>query len=348
MTRPPRRLVGTALAAVAALALAACGGGSSSEAGDGASAAPETMRIAFQTIPNGAPIVKQQKWLEEALPDTTIEWKSFASGAEVNQAVTAGEIDAGLIGSSPATNGVAKGLGYKVVWIYDVLGENEALVVKKSSRIASLADLKGKKIGTPFGSTTHYSLLAGLEDAGVDPAGVTILDMQPQDAVAAWQSGNIDGAYVWVPFLAELRKNGGTVILSSADMAEKGALTADVGIVATEFADSYPDAVKAWLSAENRAVELYQSDPAAAAAAVAKEFSLPPADAQAQMKELVWVDAAEQGSSEYLGDGKTDGDFVEVMKKTAEFLVGQEAIPEVPDDDTIAEAVDGSYLPTGS
>ncbi len=345
----PRRLAGVAVALVTALGLAACGSNSDSgSAGSSSgSGAPETMRIAFQTIPNGAPIVKQKKWLEQALPNTKIEWKSFNSGAEVNQAMSAQAIDAGLIGSSPATNGIATGLPYKVVWIYDVLGENEALVAKKDSGIKTAADLKGRTVGTPFGSTTHYSLLAALADAGVKASDVKILDMQPQDALAAWQSGNIDAAYVWVPVLAEMRKDG-NVIITSGDMAKKGALTADLGIVSTEFADKYPDAVKAWLKAENRAVELYRSDPKAAAAAVAAEYSLSPADAASQMKELVWLDAKEQASADYLGDGKTDGAFVDVMKKTAKYLVDQKAIDQQPADQTIADGVDGSYLPTGS
>ena len=52
-------------------------------------------------IPNGDLIVKNEGWLEEALPDTEIEWKLFDSGGSVNEAIVAGSIDIGLAGSQP-------------------------------------------------------------------------------------------------------------------------------------------------------------------------------------------------------------------------------------------------------
>ena len=91
-------------------------------------------------------------------------------------------------------------------WIYDVIGTAESLVVKNDSGVTDFAGLVGKKVGTPFGSTAHYSLLAALELAGVDPTKVKIIDLQPPDILAAWQRGDIDAAYVWNPTLAELRK----------------------------------------------------------------------------------------------------------------------------------------------
>jgi taurine transport system substrate-binding protein len=37
-----------------------------------------------------------------------------------------------------------------------VIGAAEALIVKKDIKL--IADLKGKKVATPFGSTAHFSL----------------------------------------------------------------------------------------------------------------------------------------------------------------------------------------------
>ena len=51
------------------------------------------------------------------------------------------------------------------------------------------------------------------------------------------------------------------MLVSSAELAEQGKLTGDLAVVANEFAEQYPDVVQTWLEQENRAVELYRSDP---------------------------------------------------------------------------------------
>jgi len=164
MNRPRsfRKLLATGLAVSAALAgLAACGGGD-----DAASGELKTIRIGYQLIPNGDLVVKDQKLLEKAFgPDVKIEWKQFASGGDVNQAILGGSLDIGLAGSSPVSRGLSTGIEYEVPWIFDVIGTAEALVAKPG--IDSIEDLKGKTVATPLASTSHYSLLSALKDAGL-------------------------------------------------------------------------------------------------------------------------------------------------------------------------------------
>ena len=111
---------------------------------------------------------------------------------------------------------------------------------------------KGKKIATPFASTSHYSLLAALEDAGVDRDDVDIIDAEPDDIYAAWTPGDIDGAYVWNPNLAKIDHEGGKVLITSAELAEKGKTTYDLAVVTNSFADQYPAAVTTWVEQQNR------------------------------------------------------------------------------------------------
>jgi taurine transport system substrate-binding protein len=111
-----------ALALVAALAIVVSGCGSSSSSSSSASptaaGAPSEIRIAYQLIPNGDLIVKDQGWLEAAFPGTTIKWVKFDSGADVNTAIIGGSVDIGLAGSSP----VAAGLSTPMTsWIHGTL-----------------------------------------------------------------------------------------------------------------------------------------------------------------------------------------------------------------------------------
>ena len=351
-----RHPLATALvAAVACVALAAllvaCGSSSSDDtsaspaASGGAAAAPSELRIGYQLIPNGDLVVKDQGWLEAALPNTKITWVKFDSGADVNTAVIGGSIDIATVGSSPVAAGLSKpmNIAYKVPWIQDVIGAAESLIVKNSAGVTDIKGLAGKKIGTPFGSTSHYSLLAALELNGVDPTSVKIVDLQPPDILAAWQRGDIDGAYVWNPTLADLKKDG-TVLITSADLAQQGKLTADLSVVTNDFASQYPDAVQTWVDQQNKAVALYTSDPQSAAAAVGRQLNISADEAAAQMKDLIFLDATAQSGADYLGTPGAPGKLADNLESAAQFLKSQGSVQEVPPLTTFQEDLANQFV----
>ena len=300
-------------------------------------ALPETIRIAYQQVPNGDLVVKNNGWLEEAFgPDVTIEWNLFASGGDVNEAVIAGAVDFGLVGSSPASRGLSAGIEYRVPWIFDVIGAAESLVARPE--ITSIADLAGKTVATPFASTAHFSLLAALDDAGVDPTTVDIIDAAPDDIYAAWTRGDIDAAYVWNPNLAKLIADGGNVLITSEDLAALGKTTYDLAIVSNSFADEFPAAVELWLTQQDRAIQLINDDPDAAAEAVAIELEITPEEAAAQLADLVFVTAADQIGPDYLGGGLATNLFA-----AAQFNKDQGTIDTVQPEDVYVAGVDASF-----
>lgn len=328
-----------ALLAAAALSLAACGDDSDSTATAGdkpaagaAAKAPEKLIIGYQAIPNGDLVVKHEGWLEKALPDTKIEWKQFDSGGSVNEAIAADSLDIGLAGSSPVSRGLSQPLEYQVPWIHDVIGKAEALAARKG--ITSVAQLKGKKIATPLASTSHYSLLAALQEAGLEQKDVKIIDAEPPDIAAAWERGDIDAAYVWNPVLAQLKKDGATVLVDSEQLAKKGKTTYDLAVVANDFAEEYPDAVKTWVAQQDKAVKLIESSPDEAAAAVAAELNLEPSEAKAQMQDLIFLDASEQAAADALGGG-----LGKALFDAATFNKELGQIPKTQDEGSYADAV---------
>lgn len=297
----PRRVAAAFAVLALATTAAACGSDDQPAAAGDGPAAPKTLTIAYQAIPNGDLVVKNQGWLEAALPNTKIEWKVFDSGGSVNEAITAGSIDIGLAGSSPVSRGLSQPIAYQVPWIHDVIGDAEALVVKPG--ITDIKQLVGKKIAAPLASTTHYSLLSALKSAGVDASKVDIVDAEPDDIYAAWARGDIDGAYVWNPNLAKIQKSGGKILLTSADLARQGVTTYDLAVATDEFAKAYPQVLQTWVAQQDKAVKLYRSDIDTWAKAVGAELSLDVADVKEQSKGLIFLDASEQTGADYLGGG---------------------------------------------
>jgi taurine transport system substrate-binding protein len=315
----------TALAAALLLATTACGNGAAS---GGAGAQDKTIRIAYQAFPSGDLIVKNQGLLEKALPDYKITWTKFDSGASINTAFVAKSLDIAAIGSSPVARGLSAPLTipYQVAFVLDVAG------------------LRGKKIGTPFASTAHYSLLAALDRAGVKESEVTIVDLEPQDILAAWTRGDLDAAYSWLPSLDELKKTG-KVLITSRQLATAGKPTLDLGVVSTAFAQAHPDAVDAWRKAESQALNLIASDPAAASKAIGQELNLSPEDTQKQLSQGVYLKPADLATDEWLGTEAKVGKLADNLLSAAEFLKGQQKIDAVPDRATVEKAIYVKGLP---
>lgn len=123
-------------------------------------------------------------------------------------------------------------------------------------------DLIGKKVAVPFVSTGHYSLLAALKSWNIDPSKVQILNLAPPAIIAAWKRGDIDATYVWDPALGVAKENG-KVLITSGELAQKGAPTFDAWIVRKDFAEKHPEVVKAFAKVTLDAYADYRKDPKA-------------------------------------------------------------------------------------
>ncbi|CAL9334487.1 hypothetical protein SUDANB105_00142 [Streptomyces sp. enrichment culture] len=332
---PSRRLL--LAGALAAVSAAVTGCSSDSEAS--ASGAAKRLRIGYFAFPSGDLIVKNRKLLEKALPDHKISWIKFDSGAAVNQAFIGKSLDIAALGSSPFARGVSGGspIPYKVAWILDVAGENEALVARKATGVSDIAGLKGRKIATPFASTSHYSLLAALEAAGLKPSEVELIDLQPQPILAAWQRGDIDAAYVWLPTLDELRETG-TQLTSSKEIGAAGRPTLDLAVVSDDLIARDPRAIDAWRKAEAEALRLLKSDPEGSVEAVAAELGISAADAEAQLRQGVFLTPEQVVSADWLGTGDSPGKLLTHVTDTGRFLADQKQIDAVPSEDAVRKA----------
>ncbi|MEU3411903.1 ABC transporter substrate-binding protein [Streptomyces sp. NPDC006658] len=328
-----RLLLAGALAAVSA-AVTGCSSGEASTSGGS-----RRLRIGYFAFPSGDLLVKNRKLLEKELPDYSITWIKFDSGAAVNQAFLGKSLDIAALGSSPFARGISGGspIPYKVAWVLDVAGENEALVARKGSGVSSVAGLKGKTVATPFASTSHYSLLAALRTAGLRSSDVKLVDLQPQAILAAWQRGDIDAAYVWLPTLDELRTTG-TQLTSSKEIGAAGRPTLDLAVVSDDLIARDPRAISAWRTAEARALRLLKDDPDGSVAAVAAELGISATDAKAQLRQGVFLTPEQVASADWLGTDHSPGKLLAYVTDTARFLADQQQIDAAPSEDVVRKA----------
>lgn len=181
-----------------------------------------TLKVGYQKA--GLPVIaKRQGSFEAALKPlgVSVDWVEFTAGPPLVEALNVGAIHLGWTGDAPPIFGQSAGAAISYVAALPSNGEGEAIIAKKDSGIASIADLKGRKVGVGKGTSAHNLLVAALEANGLQFADVEPVYLGPADAAAAFATDKIDAWSIWDPFLAiaETRYQP-TVLVRSPDVLQ--------------------------------------------------------------------------------------------------------------------------------
>ena len=258
-----------------------------------------------------------------------ITWRMFGGGGDVIRAMASGDVQIGEAGSSPLTAAVSQGQNLALFWILDDIADAEALVARNGTGIASVKDLKGKKVATPFVSTSHYQLMAEMKLEGVDPKSVNVMNMRPPEIAAAWERGDIDAAFIWDPVLGKIKASGKT-LATSGTIGKKGFPTFDGLVVDAKWAEKNEAFMVALVKALAKADEDYRANTAkwtvdsAQVKAVAKWTKADAKDVPAAMALYKFPTPQEQLSATWLGGGAA-----KALADTAVFLKEQGRVQEI-------------------
>jgi len=174
------------------------------------------------------------------------DFKSFTYGAPLSEAALAGQLDVAFVGDQPAVSLLSRSSDWKIV--ARLMDFRVAIVVPTSSPIQSVADLKGKTLGIPFGASTHRVALRMLQEAGLDPAKdlkiVNIDILEQSDVVRAGAGGpwpKVDAFASWDHQIALYEKNGYARVL-------KAGTALGVVMMAQSFLRDHPNDAAAFLA----------------------------------------------------------------------------------------------------
>lgn len=260
-----------------------------------------------------------------------IEWRTFGSGTEVIAAMASGDVTIAELGSSPLAIGASQGVDLQLFMIAQGLGTAESLIAKEGSGIEKLEDLKGKKVAVPVGSTAHYSLMGGLAHAGIAESDVTIVNLPADQIAAAWDSGQVDAAFIWQPVQSQILQTG-KFIVGADQTATWGYPTFDGWVVNAEFAAANADKMAAFAKVMDDANKAYLSNPDAWTAdsaevkTIAEVTGADPAQVPDILKGFTFIPLADQLGDAWLGGAVAN------MKTTADFLVKAGRIDAAIDD----------------
>jgi len=197
------RIVAALGTAALAAALGACANSEANVGGAVDGAHPEWKNLTF-TVGEQSDGIKTLSSTSGAFKDASykIKFAKFDYGPPLIAAAGTGDVDLGMVGSVPPIAGAAKDLGFKVIATeqpYSTDDPIENIIVPKGSTAKTMADLKGKRIAVPQGSSAHGLLLNALSAAGLTPKDVKIVYLDPKAGAAAFDSGKVDAWSIWNP-----------------------------------------------------------------------------------------------------------------------------------------------------
>jgi len=297
--------------------------------------AQKTVTFAYQDMMNPFRWVQQTGEVEKAT-GYKINWRQFGGGGDVIRAMASGDVAIGEVGSTGVATAISQGMDVELFWILEDIAAAEALVARNGSGVNTIADLKGKKIATPFVSTSHFQLLYALSKAGLKATDAQVLNMKPPEIAAAWARGDIDATFIWDPALAQVKKSG-KVLTTSGDICKQGACTFDGLVVTRKFAKENPEFMVALVKAIAKSDADYRGNAktwtgdTARVAAVAKWSGAKPEDVADAMALYGFPSLKDQASPAWLGGG-ADGAAAKALAQQANFLKEQGRLQSVAPD----------------
>lgn len=141
----------------------------------------------------------------------------------------------------------------------------DEFIVAKDSPIQSIADLKGKKVGSGPGIQNATLAKAVLERAGA--TGATVVELAISQHVAAVAAGQLDACYTLEPTGTVGRLNGTTRVLEAGVIAKyvlgdpMAPWFGGSASLTTAFLKKHPEESRKFIAAYARGIELIRARP---------------------------------------------------------------------------------------
>ena len=245
----------------------------------------------------------------------------FSSGTENNLALISGNIDVSVASDSKSV-ALFNSMGNEVLIIGVVQrGDRYSTIVKADSNYNSWYDLKGKKVGTRFGTGADFVLkkfFESIPDLSWDD--FQWINISPEDMISTLASGQIDAFTVWAPTGEICVAQGiGRSIRSYGDIA----LTPVLIHTSKKFAYANRELLVKFIAAHLKKAELIETDPQLAseyAAKAAKDMGINIASGA-----FLLIFERIDFSLDF------DEAIIDELRSTAEFLYNEGSISKVPE-----------------
>ncbi|MFE6795824.1 aliphatic sulfonate ABC transporter substrate-binding protein [Paenibacillus chitinolyticus] len=288
-----------------------------------------TVSIGIQQSLGPLLIAREKKWFEEAFAKAgaEVKWQEFQSGPPHFESITAGRLDFGIVGNGPVIAAQAGKVEFKEIAVSGDGKKGNAILVPKGSPLQTVRDLKGKKIAVAKGSSGWIFLYRAIVQAGLKPDDIKIVQLQPDEARPAFQTGAVDAWAVWEPFITSEVVTGGASVL--ADGKQLDLLGPGFIVARSEFTREHPELTVLFLKTYEEARLWLTEHQEEAVGILAKAKKLDPEIVRKVLSNLEPLNAV------------ITPEFVEAQQSTADFMLLQDAIKQKID---VTKVVDNSFI----
>ncbi len=159
-------------------------------------------------------ILRRQEKLEKTLRQegARLEWVQSLGSNKALEFLRGNGVDFGSTAGAAALLGRANGNPIRAVFVYS-RPEWTMLLTRSGSGIASLAQLRGRRIAVTRGTDPHVFLLRALGSAGLKETDVEIVPLQHPDGKTALERGDVDAWAGLDPYIAQLEAKGSFPVL---------------------------------------------------------------------------------------------------------------------------------------
>jgi sulfonate transport system substrate-binding protein len=202
---------------------------------------PREIHIDWATYNPVSMVLKDRQLLEKefAKDGISIVWVQTLGSNKALEFLNAGSIDFGSTAGAAALVGKINGNPIKSIYVYS-RPEWTALVTRKDSPIAKIADLKGKSVAVTRGTDPHIFLVRALQSVGLGEKDITPVLLQHPDGKTALIRGNVDAWAGLDPMMAQAEiEDGARLFYRNKDANTWGILN-----VREEFLRDHPDLVR--------------------------------------------------------------------------------------------------------
>jgi len=237
-----------------------------------------------------------------------VEYHNFQSGHLVVEAFNAGALDYGGASEIPPVFAAASTVqSFRQIAVAHGDVNNQVVLVPRGSKIESLADLKGKRIGYVQATTAQYFLIRMLQSVGLGWQDITPVAMGVSDGAAAFSSGSLDAWAIYgFPIQRAIATEGARILKTAL-----GFLSGNYLVIAHVDALADPakvDLIGRYLRLIKQGYAWSAAHPDLWAPIVAKDIGVPLAHVQDQFRrksanyELRPVNAAAIASQQNVAD----------------------------------------------
>jgi NitT/TauT family transport system substrate-binding protein len=204
-----------------------------------------------------------------------LEWQLHeqTSGSATMAAFRNRSIDAAAVTLDETLLLLQDGLDVRVVLVLDVSHGADVLMARPD--IATLADLRGKRIGVESSALGAYVLTRALQAAGLAPGQVVPVPVAADQHERAYLDRRVDAVVTFEPVKARLSARGAKVLFDSSQIPEE---IVDVLVIHADVLARRGRAVAALVEGWYRGLEHLQSG-AADPSRLARRYGVPPGEA---------------------------------------------------------------------